>query len=89
MGGGGGGGRWRQDFWVWPLPPAGSLAFVCEWPAAGIALSRADTDAQQLLDGAARAVALFPDEPPAGDQTTWSSSITHIGSQDPSDDESD
>lgn len=67
MGGGGGGGRWRQDFWVWPLPPAGPLAFVCEWPAAGVALSRAEADARQLLDAAARAVAIFPDEAPAGD----------------------
>jgi hypothetical protein len=64
QGGGGGGGRWRQDFWVWPLPPTGPLAFVCEWPAAGIGLSRAETDAQPLLDAAARAVPVFPDEPP-------------------------
>lgn len=63
MGGGGGGGRWRQDFWMWPLPPAGPIAFVCEWPEVGIALSRAEADAQQLLDAAARAVAVFPREP--------------------------
>jgi hypothetical protein len=72
MGGGGGGGRWRQDFWVWPLPPAGPIAFVCEWPAAGIALCRAETDAQQLLDAATRAVAVFPDELPAVESTGWS-----------------
>lgn len=89
MGGGGGGGRWEQGFWVWPLPPAGPLAFVCEWPAAGIALSRAETDAEQLLDAAARAIALFPDEAPAGAQTTWSSSTTQVYSRDPSSDESD
>src|SRR5579884_2314559 len=37
-GGGGGGGdrRWHQSEWVWPLPPPGPLAFVCQWPAAGI-----------------------------------------------------
>jgi hypothetical protein len=67
-GGGGGGGRWEQDFWVWPLPPAGALTFVCEWPAAGVALSRAETDAQPLLDAAARAVALFPAQPSAAGQ---------------------
>jgi hypothetical protein len=88
MGGGGGGGRWRQDFWVWPLPPTGPLAFVCEWPAAGIALSRVETDAQQLLDAAARAVALFPDQPPAGEQSLWSSS-TQAFSQGPSSDKTD
>ena len=31
MGGGGGGGSWRQDFWVWPLPPSGPL----RWRASG------------------------------------------------------
>jgi hypothetical protein len=62
MGGGGGGGRWRQDFWVWPLPPAGPLVFVCEWPAAGIPLTRAEVDAQLLLDASTRARALFPDQ---------------------------
>jgi hypothetical protein len=61
MGGGGGGGRWRQDFWVWPLPPSGPLAFVCEWPVAGIPLARAEIDAQLLLDASTRARALFPD----------------------------
>jgi hypothetical protein len=59
MGGGGGGGRWHQDFWLWPLPPAGTVAFVCEWHPAGIALSRAEIDAQPLLDAAARSTALF------------------------------
>lgn len=63
MGGGGGGGRWRQDFWIWPLPPPGPVGFVCEWPAAGIPLTRNEVDAQTLLDAAARARALFPDEP--------------------------
>jgi hypothetical protein len=59
MGGGGGGGRWRQDFWVWPLPPPGPVTLVCEWPVAGIALSRAEIDAQVLLVAAGRAVAAF------------------------------
>src|SRR5438105_9664194 len=34
-GGGGGGSRWEQSCWIWPLPPEGPLAFVCEWPVAG------------------------------------------------------
>lgn len=88
-GGGGGGGRWKQEFWVWPLPPAGPLGFVCEWPAAGITLSRAETDAQRLLDAAARAVALFPDAPSAGEQISWPSTRTQLYSQDPSPGESD
>jgi hypothetical protein len=62
QGGGGGGLRWRQDFWMWPLPPPGPLSFVCEWPAAGIPLTRAQVDGQALIDAAARAQQLFPSQ---------------------------
>lgn len=48
-GGGGGGGSWRQTMWVWPLPPAGPLTFVLEWPQAGIPLTRHEIDAQPIL----------------------------------------
>lgn len=75
MGGGGGGGRWRQDFWVWPLPPAGPLGFVCEWPAAGIEFSRQEVDAETLIDAAARARELFPDQPTSHRGSTWSLGI--------------
>jgi hypothetical protein len=43
--GGGGDGRWQQNNWVWPPPPEGPLAFICEWPALGIALSRVQIEA--------------------------------------------
>jgi hypothetical protein len=59
-GGGGGGGSWHQSEWVWPLPPPGPLAFVCQWPAAGIPLTRHEIDAQVILDAAARAQVVFP-----------------------------
>jgi hypothetical protein len=67
-GGGGGGGDWHQDNRVWPLPPPGPLRFVCEWPAVGIPVSRAEIDAELVVDAASRAQRLFPDsgEPPAG-----------------------
>lgn len=61
-GGGGGGGHWQQGFWVWPLPPPGPLIFVCEWPAAGIPLTRHEIDAQEILDAAGRAQVIFPDD---------------------------
>lgn len=62
-GGGGGGGRqWHQSEWVWPLPPPGPLAFVCQWPAAGIPLTRHEIDAQVILDASTRAQVVFPDE---------------------------
>jgi hypothetical protein len=57
-GGGGGGSIWDMEHWVWPLPPTGPFAFVCEWPARGIAESRAELGAVSILDAAARAVTL-------------------------------
>jgi hypothetical protein len=61
-GGGGGGGTWNQSEWVWPLPPQGAVTFVCEWPAAGIPLTRHELDARAILDAAARAQVIFSDE---------------------------
>ena len=48
--------RW----WAWPLPPAGPLEFVCEWPALGIPETRSGIDAQSILDAAARSIPLWP-----------------------------
>ena len=54
--GGGGSDRiWRQGWWLWPLPPEGPLAFVCEWPAQGIALTRYEVDARTIRDAAREA----------------------------------
>jgi hypothetical protein len=61
-GSGSGDGNCRQSIWVWPLPPAGKLAFVCEWPTAGIPLTRHEIDAQLVLDAVSRAEQLFTDE---------------------------
>jgi hypothetical protein len=61
-GGGGGGSAWDMEHWVWPLPPAGPFAFVCEWPSRGIAESRAEIDARLILEAAGRAVTLWPDD---------------------------
>ncbi|MGH3009876.1 MAG: hypothetical protein ACRDLM_10805 [Gaiellaceae bacterium] len=62
-GGGGGAGRWRHGFYLWPLPPAGPLAFVCEWPAAAIELTRSEIDTDQLRAAATNAVVLWEDDP--------------------------
>jgi hypothetical protein len=48
--------RW----WAWPLPPAGALEFVCEWPVFGIAEARARIDGQLILDAADRSIQLWP-----------------------------
>jgi hypothetical protein len=72
-GGGGGGRSWRQTYWIWPLPTPGPVSLVCEWPAAGIALTRVEIDAQTILDAADRAQVLFPDHPAQGSPASWTS----------------
>lgn len=62
QGGGGSAGDWRQSLWVWPLPPKGPVRFSCEWPALSISLVRHTIDGQLILDAAASAQVLFPDE---------------------------
>jgi hypothetical protein len=61
--GGGGGGRrsWERALWLWPLPPPGPLAFVCEWPSEGIDLARVETDSAVVLDAAKQAETLWED----------------------------
>lgn len=72
-GGGGGDGRWTQGFWVWPLPPAGPLAFVCEWPAAEIPETRNEVDSALVRDAATDAVILWSDSETRSDTGGWTS----------------
>lgn len=79
-GGGGGGGSWHQSLWVWPLPPPGPLLLVCEWPAAGIPLTRSEIDARLIIDASERAQVVFSDDhlrdPPTG---AGPSPVSHTG----------
>jgi hypothetical protein len=59
--GGGGPHSFVSRWWTWPLPPAGPLEFVCEWPAFDIGESRAHIDAQLILDAARRSIQLWPE----------------------------
>ncbi len=54
-------GHWAHSFWVRPLPPAGSLEFVFEWPAAEIPLTRTELDCGEILRASSRAQTLFTD----------------------------
>jgi hypothetical protein len=54
-GGGGGGRSYRMGWWLWPLPPGEHIAFVCEWPARGIDLTRHEVEAGPLRDAAMQA----------------------------------
>ncbi len=58
-GGGGSFDRWHGSYWVWPLPPAGPVAFVCEWPVAEIPLTRVELDAARIREAAGRARVLW------------------------------
>lgn len=66
QGGGGGGRTWDMDFWVWPLPPAGTLTFAAEWPARQIPETLVEIDSGPIRDAASRAVVLWPDDEPLG-----------------------
>ena len=61
----GGGGTSHSQllrWWVWPLPPAGSLEFICQWPLYGIGETRVSIDGQLILDAARRSVRLWPED---------------------------
>ena len=63
---GGGGSSHSQLFqwWVWPLPPAGPLEFICQWPVYGIGETRIGIDGQLILDAARSSVQLWPEDDP-------------------------
>jgi hypothetical protein len=65
---------WQQEFWCWPLPGPGKLAFVCQWPAAEITLCRTEIDTSLIREAAASALELFPGQPSAEEgpsDSTW------------------
>jgi hypothetical protein len=61
-GGGGGGLSWSLGLWLWPLPPPGTIEFVCEWPSERIPETRVPVETAPLLEAAARAETLWPEE---------------------------
>jgi hypothetical protein len=50
--------------WLWGLPPPGPLTFACQWLAEQIPPSQAGLDAGLVLEAAARATSLWPDQSP-------------------------
>lgn len=53
---------WELGFWSWPLPSPGPVAFVCEWPSEGVALTRGVIDAEIVREAAERAETLWPED---------------------------
>ena len=59
--GGGGTSHYQLTrWWAWPLPPAGPLEFICQWPALGTGETRIGIDAQLILDAARQTVQAWP-----------------------------
>jgi hypothetical protein len=60
-------GAWDGYYWLWPLPTPGRLLIVAEWPAQQLSETRAEIDADPILEAAALAVTLWPtDDDPGG-----------------------
>jgi hypothetical protein len=70
-GGSGGGRSFEMSMWVWPLPPAGPLAFVCEWAAERIALTRREVDAGSILEAARQSEPLWPPDDGPDEGGSW------------------
>lgn len=51
----------EQEYWLWPLPPAGPLSLACEWTARGVGHTVHDIDAGLLREAAERAQLLWPE----------------------------
>jgi hypothetical protein len=63
-GGGGGGLTWQWDYWLWPLPPEGTLQVACMWEEQGIEETVVEIDAGPIRAAAAGAVELWADDRP-------------------------
>lgn len=68
QGGGGGGsagsGRMTMNpgYWLWPLPPPGTLRVFVEWPAVEIELSSVELETGPLLEASARSQPLWEEQ---------------------------
>jgi hypothetical protein len=55
-------GHWKQQYWLWPLPPPGLLEVFCEWPAAGIQLAVVKLDAAEIDRARSGSEAIFSED---------------------------
>jgi hypothetical protein len=49
----------RPGFWLWPLPPTGTLRLSCEWPALDIPFTTTEIDTHQIRDAAEHPITLW------------------------------
>lgn len=52
-----------HGWWLWPSPPPGPLVVVAEWPAHGVADSRATVAADLIEDARSRIPEVWPSGP--------------------------
>jgi hypothetical protein len=50
----------EQHFGLAPVPPAGPMWFVCEWPAFDVPVTKAEVDASVIRHAASRALVVWP-----------------------------
>lgn len=63
LSGGGGNGSDREverEYWLWPLPPAGSTKVVCQWLDFAISQTTQHFDTTPIAEAAKRAEPLWP-----------------------------
>lgn len=66
LSGGSGGGDDREverEYWLWPLPPAGSTKVICQWLDFGISQTTQRFDTTPMVEAAKRAAPLWPSTP--------------------------
>jgi hypothetical protein len=69
-GGGGGGDRsFSLRYWAWPVPTAGPLAVICEWPEYDIGEIRTEVPAELFAAALDQAHPIWPD---------WDGGLVHI-----------
>lgn len=56
--------EWRQQYWLWPLPPPGALLFACEWPDLQIEFTTTKVSTEPIRQAASRAKPKWPDQAP-------------------------
>jgi hypothetical protein len=59
LGGQGGGTFMQEDYWLWPLPGRGTVAFACQWPGRGVPETVREMDTAPLLEAAGRSDELW------------------------------
>jgi len=69
--GSGGAGAFRQDLWLWPLPPPGAVELFVAWPELGVPESSAVLDGVAVQTAAGQAIELWAPAPASETANGW------------------